>query len=492
MVARPFAAAPEFVNLLSGRPPMRSLFPAFVTLLVAAPSFAQSERTLEQIPDLRSLPDATERLQRDIDNGGGNLLLADKVTRITRPLVFDLKRHGAISVRATGGATLIMDGPGPAILLRGTHEGTASPKSFRPETWHQRMPVVSGIEILGAHPEADGVELQGTVGAILEQLSIRWCRHGIHLTVRNRNVIVSQCHLYENSGVGLYLDDVNLHQINVGDSHVSYNRQGGIVVRDGNVRNLQVTGCDIEGNMPEDETPTTTANILIDVSGTPDDKSRSVAEVAITGCTIQHAANYSGSQDKTVAPGGANIRLAGKAVWPIDSVTITGNVLSDTTTNIDMYHCNDIVVASNNFFAPRPANLNVRECRRVVVSGNTFHPRQFVRPGTITFTDSADCIVSNNVLHSLATDQGSLILQNCSGFTLSGLNLSDCGSGIRLRETSDTLISRCHVMRTADGFPDIDIDATNQNIHLTANVFSGEQIVEETALAVSADAAAGR
>ena len=123
-------------------------------------------------------------------------------------------------------------------------------------------------------------------------------------------------------------------------------------MRDGNVRNLQVSGCDIEGNMPEDSTPTTTANILVDVSGTPEGRSKSVAEIAITGCTIQHAANYSGDKDKTVAPGGANIRLAGKAVYLIDSVTISGNVLSDTTTNIDIRHAMDVAISANNAVRP--------------------------------------------------------------------------------------------------------------------------------------------
>lgn len=122
---------------------------------------------------------------------------------------------------------------------------------------------------------------------------------------RNRNVAISAVHLYHNRGIGLFLDDVNLHQINVGNSHISYNHGGGIVVRDGNVRNLQITGCDIEANMPADNSDTTTANILLDLSGKPDDKTRSIAEVAITGCTIQHSSNY---EEKTLR----NWLLAGR------------------------------------------------------------------------------------------------------------------------------------------------------------------------------------
>lgn len=344
------------------------------------------------------------------------------------------------------------------------------------------MPIVTGIEILGAHNEADGIELQQTVAPIVNRVSIRWCRHGIHLVNRNRNVVVSDCHLYENSGVGVFLDDVNLHQINISNSHISYNRAGGVVVRDGNVRNLQVTGCDIEGNMPDDDTPTSTANVLIDVSGSADTRDKSIAEIAITGCTIQHSANYSRDKKMTLAPGAANIRLAGKEIYPINSVTISGNVLSDTTNNIDINYSHDVTIGSNTFFAPKPNNLVVANSQRVVVSGNTFNPRQFVRPGTIRFTDCEDCIVANATVHKFASDQGSIILDRCSGFMLTGLILSDCNSGIVLNGTSDTTIANCRVTRTTDGGTDIAIDDSNREIVLSGNLFSGTAAIDNTAI----------
>lgn len=439
--------------------------------------------TLDQVPNLKSLPDSTAQLQAMIDNSGGNLKLGNRNTyRITKPLVIDLAKHHAVKLTSEGGATLVMDGPGPAIRLQGSHKGTAGPKTFKAATWNESVPIVSGIEILGNHPEADGVELFQTVGAIVNKVSVRWARHGIHLVTRNRNVLISDCHLYENQGVGIYLDDVNLHQINVANSHISYNRQGGIVVRDGNVRNLQVSGCDIEANMPGDETPTRTANILIDVSGSPDTRAKSIAEISITGCTIQHSANYGGQEGKTIAPGGSNIRLAGKEIYPIDSVTIAGNVLSDTTTNIDIEHAMDVAISANNFFAPKLGNLRVAKSTRVVVTGNTFNPRQFERPGTILFQDSADCQVANSTLHKFSTPDGGLILERCSGMSLNGLVMSDCGSGIVLRKTSDTTISNCRVHRTAKGALDVSIDASNKNILLNGNSFSGKSSIAKSAL----------
>ncbi|NQV26424.1 MAG: right-handed parallel beta-helix repeat-containing protein [Rhodopirellula sp.] len=463
---------------------MRTLVTLLLLSVSVSPCLAQWERAVEQIPNLKSLPDMTSELQSQIDDNGGTLLLTAESYRITGTLEFDLKTLGAVGVKSIGGSTIIMDGAGPAIRFTGTHEGTASPTSFKPATWNERMPIVTGIEILGAHPEADGIELRQTVGAIVNRVSVRWCRHGVHLVNRNRNVVISDCHLYENSGVGVFLDDVNLHQINISNSHISYNRAGGVVVRDGNVRNLQVTGCDIEGNMPADETPTKTANILIDVSGSADTPAKSIAEIAITGCTIQHSANYSGSEEKTHAIGGANIRLAGKEIYPINSVTISGNVISDTTANIDISYSHDVTIGSNTFFAPKPDNLIVTNSQRVVVTGNTFNPRQFARPGTIRFTDCADCILANSTIHKFATRDGAVILDRCSGFMLTGLVLTDCDSGIVLENSSDTTIANCRVSRTAEGSADLAIDKSNRNIQLSGNAFSGSTAIHGNSVEV--------
>lgn len=384
-----------------------------------------------QISDIETLPDLTEELNQLVAESGGNLSPTSGVYRITRPLQFDLEQKKSAIIRASDGpVTIIMDGPGPAIRIRGSHEGTASPKTFSPATWNERMPIIEGIEILGNHPDADGIELIRCVQPTITRVAIRWCRHGIRLVDRNRNVIVSDCHLYENSGIGLFLDDVNLHQINVSNSHISYNRAGGIVVYDGNVRNLHITGCDIEGNMPADDSPTRTANILLDVSGTPEDKSRSIAEVAITGCTIQHSSNYSGSQYESLAPGGANIRILGKDLWPVDSVTVTGNVISDTSVLIDIDTATDITVAGNTFFAPNPDFIHATACKRLNLNGNTFNPRQFVRPGRLIFSRCEDSIISNCTFHALNEGEGAIQLDQCQYMALHNNILSDSESGV--------------------------------------------------------------
>lgn len=239
--------------------------------------------------------DDTKAIQAAVDAGQGGLWFPKGIYRLTQPVVIDLDRVGFTSLSSDGTARVVMAGAGPAFKFVGTHQGTAEPKSFQPNVWErQRTPMVDGLEIVGAHPQADGLEASGTMQLTITRVTVREARHAIHLTVRNRNIIISDCHLYHNSGIGIYYDQVDLHQSNVIGSHISYNAGGGIVSRGGQVRNLQVGTCDIESNMLPDGPPG--ANVLLDCTG------GSIAEVAIVGCTLQHNNQSSGS---------ANVRFLG-------------------------------------------------------------------------------------------------------------------------------------------------------------------------------------
>ena len=238
--------------------------------------------------------DDTAAIQKAVD-GGGALRFPRGIYKLTSTVVVDLDKTGFTSISGDGVARFVMEGAGPAFKFIGTHEGSADPKSLKPNVFErQRTPMVDGIEIVGAHPEADGIEATGTMQLTITRVAVHEARHGIHLTVRNRNVIISDCHLYHNTGIGVFYDHVDLHQSNIIGSHISYNAGGGVVTIGGAVRNLHIGTCDIESNMTPESPPT--ANVFIDCTD------GSTAEVSITGCTIQH----------NPSPGAANVRFIGK------------------------------------------------------------------------------------------------------------------------------------------------------------------------------------
>ena len=83
---------------------------------------------------------------------------------------------------------------------------------------------------------ANGIAARGTMQLTINRVVVREARHAIRLHGRNRNVLISDVHLYHNRGIGIFYDTVNLHQSNITGSHISYNAGGGVVVRGGDVR----------------------------------------------------------------------------------------------------------------------------------------------------------------------------------------------------------------------------------------------------------------
>jgi hypothetical protein len=392
--------------------------------------------------------DDTDAFQRAVDSGRGDIFVPRGAYRLTKTIEIDLDRVGPVSIIGSGTAKIIMAGDGPALKLVGTHEGTAAPNTVKDNVWqHQRMPVVSGLEIVGASQKACGVEAVGTMGAIFSQLSIRKVLHGIHLTRRNRNVIISDCHVYENRGVGIFLDHVDLHQINVGNSHVSYNIAGGIVQRGGNVRNLQIGNCDIEGNMGEKDPPT--ANVLIDASG------GSIGEIAITGCTIQHAHE---------APDSANILIIGEGLPRAyaegelrgGNITITGNVLSDVQVNIRLQKVRGVTIVGNTIWKGYTQDLLVEGSSSIVIGPNVFdrNPRYHYGDGAsanrgLVFRDCDRITLTGLQINNVWRQEAGVVLQHCRDFNISGCAILDCdGCGLLMDDVQNTIVSGCMIRGT--------------------------------------------
>jgi len=416
------------------------------TPLVYAGDVRQTVRDFGAVGDGKA--DDTAAFQRAMDSSRGDIFVPRGVYRLTKTVVVDLDRVGPISIIGSGTAKIVMAGPGPALKLVGTHEGTAAPNTVKENVWqNQRMPMVSGLEIVGAVPNACGVETVGTMGVMLSKLSIRKALHGIHLTRRNRNVIISDCHIYENLGIGIFLDHVNLHQINVGDAHVSYNAGGGIVQRGGDVRNLQIGNCDIEGNMGE-KAPAT-ANVLIDATG------GSIGEIAITGCTIQHTHN---------APDSANIRIIGEgqsrpyAQGELrgGNITITGNVLSDVQINVHLQKVRGVTIVGNTLWKGYAHDLLVEGSSSIVVGPNVFdrNPRYHYGDGAtanrgLVFRDCDQITLTGLQINNVWQKEGGLILKRCRHVNLSGCTLLDCdGCGMLMDDVRDSIVSGCIVRDT--------------------------------------------
>ncbi|MEW6302939.1 MAG: right-handed parallel beta-helix repeat-containing protein [Verrucomicrobiota bacterium] len=392
--------------------------------------------------------DDTAAIQKAV-NGGGGVRFEKGVYRLTKTVVIELDKTGFTSLIGDGTARVVMAGPGPAFKFIGTHEGSADPWQFKPNVWErQRAPMVDALEIIGDHAEADGIEATGTMQITISRVVIRNVRHGIHLTVRNRNVLIADCHIYHNRGIGVFYDNVNLHQSNVVGSHISYNAGGGIVSRGGNVRNLHIGTCDIESNMTTNTPPT--ANVLLDSTG------GSIGEVAITGCTIQH---------NNPSPGSANIRVmgqgtdaglrarAGTGQTQEGNITIGDNVLSDVKVNIHLQNARGVTITGNTFWMGYEHDILVEDSTAIIVGPNNLDRNPRYSYGNtaaanngVVFRNSRDCTLTGLFVSGVRRKAAAVQLENCDRFHIANCTILDNDNvGLLLQSVTNTRVSGCMI-----------------------------------------------
>lgn len=422
-------------------------------LLVATASAAD----LTSVADGKA--DAAPVLQQMIDAGTGALVLPKGIYRLSQGLVIDLDKVGRTSLLGQGVARLVMAASGPSVKVVGTHlQGSAAPESLKDNVWdRQLMPVIDGVEIVGEHAEADGIEAVGTHEITITRTSIHHCRHAVHLAERNRNVIINACHFYRNSGVGVFYDNVNLHQSNITGCHISYCYGGGVVSRAGNVRNVQISGCDIESNMapsvpPAADAPPAAAvppssNVLLDSTG------GSIGEVAITGCTLQHSSK---------SPDGANVRIIGAGDDPSlerrtggkftreGNVTIADNVFSDVQINVDITDARGVTLTGNTFWEGFQHDLRLKNSSHIVIANNNFdrNPRYLVNGfkaaenNGIVIAACEDCTFQGNIVSGVHRQRAAVDLVDCTRFNIAHNSVLDSdGVGIRLENVRRSLIA---------------------------------------------------
>jgi hypothetical protein len=379
--------------------------------------------------------DDTAAISHAIQQGDGHLLFPRGDYVVSEPLVAALEQFGRLAIEGLQ-ARLLMMGPGPALHLIGTHKKTALPEDFAPGVWtKERMPWVHGLEIVGGHAEADGIRLEGVMQPTLQGLLIRRCRHGVHLTTRDRNVLIADCHIYDNSGVGIFLDRVNLHQTNIHGCHISYCKQAGIKIVGSEVRNIQICSNDIEYNF--DAKVEGCADVYFDC------RDGTVREGTIVGNTIQ----------AKQSPGGANVRLVGVGKTHPNAVgllAISGNLLGSQETVLHLQSCRGVVVSGNAIYSGYHRALWAEDAEHLVIGANSIdHNPEYRGKSTDTLIFercrnlSLNGLLHQHTLEAMVEAEASLVLRECENVNVTGCQIVNA-------RKQGVVVESCKQVRIAD------------------------------------------
>jgi hypothetical protein len=384
--------------------------------------------------------DDTAALSHAVQSGAGTLVFPRGDYLISRSLYVPLHLHGRLSIDGQGGtAKLIMAGEGPALHLVGSHRRTALPDHFAEGVWEkERMPTVRNLEIVGANPLADGIRIEGAMQPTLQGLLIRRCRHGIHLANRDRNVLIADCHIYHNSGVGIFLDRVNLHQTNIHGCHISYCKQGGIKIVASEIRNLQICSNDIEYNY--DLKAPSSADVLFDC------RAGTVREGTLVGNTIQ----------AVQSPGGANVRLLGAGPDNPNAVglfTISGNLIGSQETAVDLNASRAVVLSGNSIYSGYQQAIRAENCEHLVIGTNTIdHNPEYKGPSTdrLVFRRCRNLNLNGLLIQhtrpATAEVEASVEIRDCQNVNVTGCQILNARTrGIALHSSAVVRVADCTI-----------------------------------------------
>ena len=132
----------------------------------------------------------------------------------------------------------------------------------------------------------NGIKVDGLFSPNINNVMVYKTKDALEVTGRTRNINVNGCHIYDNSQTGLLFRDLSLHQINIGNTHISYNLNG-IKFIDSDIANVQISGCDLENGMA-DGYSSPESIISFEYSGSV---SVLYEAIVITGNTIQDHRN---------------------------------------------------------------------------------------------------------------------------------------------------------------------------------------------------------
>ncbi|MCE5240813.1 right-handed parallel beta-helix repeat-containing protein [bacterium] len=401
--------------------------------------------------------DDAPALQRALDETRGVFFLPPGDYRLTHGLKVRLDQRGHTAVRSAG-ARLLNQSPEPALHVIGTHTGSASPAELTDAVGaHELMPTVCDLEIVGGHG-GDGIRLERTYKAVVSRVTVRDCVHGIHIPNHNRNIIIADCHLYRNYGIGVFLDNVNLHQINIHGCHIQYNYRGGIKIVEGNVRNVQIVGNDIEYNRNPDDASEPAGDVWF-VAGPI-----GIREGAICGNTIQGVP----TQD------GANVRLEGispQNMLKVGLLTVSGNLITSQQVNILCRYARGIALGDNIHISGHERNIRLEDCEQVTITGAVLDNNPDYRPaapGGIELNRVQGCTVTGVMAENC---REALSATACSGLSVTGCCFRNTqGRALNLMNCSDVAVTGCVFPDTAGNMTEALAQELCERVTTTGNV----------------------
>ncbi|MGE6487453.1 hypothetical protein [Paenisporosarcina sp. NPDC076898] len=372
-------------------------------------------------------------------------------------------------------AKILLDADLPAFHLKGNKTDGGARPTENVGLEDEFSFVIDSLHVFSRDHRGTALILDGSFGVIVTKSHFYNLKKGIELINKNRNVIISENHLWNLAEYGIHYNNANVHQSILTNNHISY-AEIALFFENGDVHNTQIMGNDIEVGYLKNNDTRSAIQVVCDKPKTQFSQSQ------IVGNSIEdHFLAKEGIinfYSKTFGPSSADSNLAPY----VGMIEIMGNELSGSSKALVLENINDITINSNTFKLISEVFISIfTGGEGINMSGNIFSGREGKNyGGKILHVEGAKAGINstlrflnfnNNTSYNLTENPISIMRKPglTANFKISEINISNNTFGSATKKEDATKLT---------GYI-IDIDVPHvSGATITANIIKGSSINE--------------
>ncbi|WP_391120086.1 hypothetical protein [Psychrobacillus sp. L3] len=283
--------------------------------------------------------DDTKAFLQAVQQKGILRLESGKTYLISSTIKVDLTNIKGIQAN---NAKILLNADFPAFYIKGnkTKGGAEPPSNLGLE--QEFSAVIEGLHVFSANHQGTALVLDGTFGVIISKSHFYNLKKGIEIINRNRNVIITENHLWDMAEYAIHYNNASLHQSIISNNHISYAKVA-LFFENGDVHNVQINSNDIEIGYSINNNTQSAIQVVCDKLNTQ------FSQAQIVGNTIE---------DHFLAKGGIVNFYSKVFETPtknsdqppyVGMIELVGNELSGSSKALVLENINDLSVNGNNF-----------------------------------------------------------------------------------------------------------------------------------------------
>lgn len=423
--------------------------------------------------------DDTVAFQKAALENGVLRLDSGKTYLINKTIVLDLNKIKGIQAN---NAKIFVSKDIPAFHLKGNKiTGGAEPPS-NTGLEQEFSAVIEGLHVYSNNHKGTALVLDGTFGVNISNSHFYNLKKGIELINKNRNVIITENHIWDIKEYGIHYNNANTHQSIISNNHISYAKIA-LFFENGDVHNTQINSNDIEvGHSVNNNTLSAIQVICYKLNS-------QFSQAQIIGNSIEdHFLAKEGILNFNAKSFDPSKVKSDQAPY-VGMIELVGNEFSGSSRAIILDNINDLIVNGNTFKLIKEVFISIfTSGEGINISGNTFSGKLdkdsggkvlHVEGGIAGYSSSLRFFtLNNNTAYNLSNN---LITIKRKDMVKEEFEVSELIISNNILNTS----SSKDTVKLADYVIDINVPSLKATI-INSNIITGENI-NQKALRISGE-----